>query len=160
MKDLKMVANECMTMLDEIGIEYGNVTRWEINTRAIKRWGQCRKTNGNYTISIASKLLEDNVDNKALETTVLHELLHTVNGCMNHGHNWQNVANKVNSRYGYNIKRTTSSEEKGIERTPYTYMVKCKDCGCEIGRYKMSNVIQRPQNYRCGCCGGKLERIL
>lgn len=160
MKDLKMVANECMSMLDEIGIEYGNVTSWEINTRAIKRWGQCRKRNGNYTISIASKLLEDSVDIKALETTVLHELLHTVNGCMNHGYNWQNVANKVNSRYGYNIKRTTSNEEKGIERTPYTYMVKCKDCGREIGRYKMSNVIQRPQNYRCGSCGGKLERIL
>ena len=160
MKDLKMTANKCMSMLDNIGIEYGTISKWEINSRAIKRWGQCKKRNDNFIISISSKLLEDSVDNKALETTVLHELLHTVEGCLNHGNKWQNVANRVNSRYGYNIKRTTSSEEKGIERTPYTYMVKCKDCGCEIGRYKMSSVISHPQNYRCGSCGGKLERVL
>ena len=46
MKDLKMVANECMSMLENVGIEYGNITKWEINTRAIKRWGQCKKRNG------------------------------------------------------------------------------------------------------------------
>ena len=151
MKDLKMVANECMSMLDNVDIEYGNITKWEINTRAIQRWGQCKKRNGNFIISIS---------HKALETTVLHELLHTVDGCMNHGNNWQKVANQVNMCYGYNIKRTTSTEEKGIEREPYKYVVKCQNCGIKVGRYKMSSLIQQPQNWKCGCCGGKFERIL
>ena len=160
MKDLKLVANECMSMLDNVGIEYGNIKNWEINTRAIKRWGQCKKRDGGFIISISNKLLDDSVDNKALETTVLHELLHTVNGCFNHGNKWQNMANKINNRYGYNIKTTTSHEEKGIEREPYKYMVKCQSCGREVGRYKMSSIIQNPQNWKCGCCGGKFERIL
>ena len=39
MKDLKKLANECMAELDEIGIQYGNVISWEVNTRAKKPLG-------------------------------------------------------------------------------------------------------------------------
>ena len=34
MKDLKKLANQCMAELDAIGIQYGNVISWEVNTRA------------------------------------------------------------------------------------------------------------------------------
>ena len=42
MKDLKKLANQCMAELDAIGVQYGNVVLWEVNTRAKNRWGQCR----------------------------------------------------------------------------------------------------------------------
>ena len=46
MKDLKKLANECMAELDAIGVQYGNVISWEVNTRAKNRWGQCRYIGG------------------------------------------------------------------------------------------------------------------
>ena len=39
MKDLKKLANQCMAELDAIGVQYGNVISWEVNTRAKNRWG-------------------------------------------------------------------------------------------------------------------------
>ena len=53
MKDLKKLANECMAELDAIGIQYGNVISWEVNTRAKNRWGQCRYIGGGVILSIS-----------------------------------------------------------------------------------------------------------
>ena len=39
MRDLTAYAIECMTELDNIGIEYGNIIEFTVNTRAKKRWG-------------------------------------------------------------------------------------------------------------------------
>ena len=117
MKNLISLANKCMAQLDEIGIEYAQSIRWEVNTRAKKRWGLCEKhPNGVYTISISYRLLADDVADDGAINTIIHELLHTCKGCMNHGENWKREANKVNRAYGYNIKRCSSAEEKGVEQ--------------------------------------------
>ena len=109
MKDLKKLANECMAELDAIGVQYGNVISWQINTRVKNRWGQCRYIGGGrYSINITNRLLDDNLPDEAAKETIIHELLHSVDGCMNHGPNWKRVADKVNRAYHYNIKRTTS----------------------------------------------------
>ncbi len=39
MRDLQVVTKECMKELDKIGIKYGNVVKFEVNTRAKSRWG-------------------------------------------------------------------------------------------------------------------------
>lgn len=48
MRDLTAYAIECMTELDNIGIEYGNIIEFTVNTRAKKRWGQCKAVPGGY----------------------------------------------------------------------------------------------------------------
>lgn len=165
MKDLMAIASECMVMLDDLNIEYGNITKWEVNTRAKNRWGQCRKLpNGDFSINISSVLLEDDVDIQSVETTVLHELLHSVKGVKGHGPEWKRLADKVNKAYGYNIKRCTSSEEKGIapiQTTPKTVKHKfvCTDCGQTIERLKESKFTKDYNKYRCGVCHGKFEKI-
>jgi predicted SprT family Zn-dependent metalloprotease len=164
MKKLNELAIECMAELDEIGIQYGNVVKWEINTRAKKRWGLCtRLPNGNYVISISNRLLEDNVAEQSAKDTIIHELLHTVKGCMNHKAEWKYQADKVNRAYGYNIKRCTSYEEKGIERPEATpreikHKFVCKDCGKVYTRTKESKFTKNWQRYRCGVCGGEFTK--
>lgn len=166
MKNLIELANECMAELDAIGIEYGKIAHWEINTRAKKRWGQCRKNpNGTYTISISHRLLADNVANDGAKNTIIHELLHSVKGCMNHKEEWKYQAEKVNRAYGYNIKRCSSSEEKGVESIEAApqeikYRFKCKDCGKIYSRTRASRFTNNWQNYRCGVCNGKFDRII
>ena len=165
MKDLKKLAAECENDLLSIGIQPGIVNRWIINTRAKCRWGLCTTVSpGLYNISIAERLLHDEVEDQAAKDTILHELLHTVKGCRGHKGLWKELANKVNRMLPqYNIKRITSAEEKGIKiircvRTNH-YTVRCVECGKEYHREKKSKLIQHPEKYRCGICSSPLERV-
>ena len=162
MRDINAVAKECMKMLDDIGIKYGNVVEFRVNTKAVRRWGQCKAVRGGYSININATLLDEKNDINGLKNTILHELLHTCNGCMNHGSKWKALANKVNYAYGYKIKRLSDANEKGViedTRPEYKYEIQCEDCGKSYKRSKMSKIIQHPEQYRCGCCHGKLKRI-
>lgn len=168
MRDLMTYATICMKELDAIGIKYGRILKWEINTRAKSRWGQCRTVSGGYSININSVLLDDRNDEKGLKETIHHELLHSCKGCMNHGTNWKSLAQRVNRVYGYNIKRTDSAADKGVveeTRPPRkareaNYKVVCLDCGKIYTRAKASKLITHTDRYRCGCCCGKLKRVL
>ena len=112
MRDLQSYVINCMEKLDHIGIEYGNVIDVEINTRAKNRWGQCKRIPGGYTINVNAALLDENIcpDDLGLKNTILHELLHSCNGCFNHGDKWKILAQKVYDEYGINIKRTSTSK--------------------------------------------------
>lgn len=165
MKDLHQLAAECVADLLSIGICPGKVTKWTVNTRAKHRWGLCRQTApGEYQIEVADRLLQDNVSDQAAKDTILHELLHTVKGCHGHKGEWKNLAAKVNRLLPqYNIKRTASSEEKGLDAYPvkrnYRYIIQCVKCGKEYHRDRMCRVVESPQYYYCGACHGKLKRI-
>lgn len=165
MKNLIELANECMAELDAIDIEYAKNIIWQVNTRAKRRWGLCKHNpDGTYTISISSRLLADNVDNDGAKNTIIHELLHSVKGCMNHKAEWKYQADKVNRAYGYNIKRCSSSEEKGVERIEIPreikYQFKCKECGKVYSRTRASRFTKNWERYRCGVCGGEFTKIM
>ena len=60
MKNLMSLVAICKADLDSLGIKYGRVSNWTINTRAKCRLGQCRKIAGDlFDISISSMLLVD-----------------------------------------------------------------------------------------------------
>lgn len=162
-RDLYIIAKECMDELEAIGIQYGKIMNFEINYRAKKRWGQCRYKNGWYTINISACLLENSVPIESLKDTIIHEILHTCEGCMNHGNNWKIQAEKVNRAYGYNIKRCTSAEEKGIDVEQTEKYIKhkfiCEDCGQVITRQRDSKFTKYYKHYTCGRCGGKFNKV-
>ena len=164
MRDIYEYASVCMELLDDLGIEYGRVIRFDINTRAKKRWGQCKIEKYGYSININADLLDEENDSDGLTETIIHELLHTIPGCMNHGKKWKSMAEKVNQAYGLNIARCSSAEDKGvtkrdINKVEYKYILQCDSCGNTYGRIRMSNAVKFPKAYRCGCCGGELKRI-
>lgn len=163
MRNLDDYAIQCMEELDAISIEYGNIIEVVANTRAKKRWGQCKAIPGGYSININAILLDERNDEQGLKETIIHELLHSCKDCMNHGSKWNYLAQKVNSAYGYNIKRINSAAEKGVseETRPYMekYTVKCNKCGYIYTRARKTKLIQYPEHYRCGCCGGSLSLI-
>lgn len=166
MKDLTKLFNECLKECSKLGIRYGNIVEVTINTRAKKRWGQtCRRADG-FHINISSVLLRDDVSDKATKDTIIHEILHTVDGCFDHKAKWQTMANKVNKAYGYNIKRCTSSEEKGIDSSIIEkpthnkiYFVRCEKCGAEIIRRRKSDLIKYPHHYIHRDCGGHFINV-
>lgn len=175
MRDLQSVYWNCRTMMDEIGIDYGNIVEVKVNTRAKNRWGQCHREfvgrdvygNPKYenTINISAILLDERVPIESLQNTIIHEILHTCPGCANHGAEWKKRAAIVKRKLGYDIKRCSGNQEKGIsdavakEYVKVKYAVRCKKCGREVGKLRMCGIIKYPQNWRCGVCGGEFERM-
>lgn len=124
--------------------------------KAKSRWGCCKhKKDGNH-ITIASRLVE-NYSDKEIKTTILHEFIHTEKDCHNHQRWWKFYARKFD-QLGYNIQRCSNREEIG-EPVEYKYQVKCSKCNTVIKRTKLCKVVQHPEWYRCGVCGGELKRI-
>lgn len=172
MKDLERLAAQCEAELGRIGIRCGKVRSWSINTRARKRWGRCRQVSGGvFDIDISERLLGDEVEDTAAKETIIHELLHTVEGCLGHKGKWKLLAQLVEAEYPrYHIKRTSSCEEKGISQEmpagngaaqkkralPPRYRITCRDCGARAYRQRAGKLVQRPGDFRCGRCGGEL----
>jgi len=166
MKDLIKLVEICKADLDSIGIKCGKVRNWTVNTRAKCQWGQCKKVGiGLSDISISAVLLNDDVDDREALNTIAHELIHTIPGCFSHKGKWKLIAEDICKKLPqYTIKRTAKPEEKGIviqKKEPvYRYILRCTECGQEIKRQKLSKAVVNYKKYRCGKCGGKLERIL
>jgi len=141
MRDVYEYALKAMEMLDAIGIKYGNVTEVSVNYRA-RRWGLCTHylNDGTFKIQINHNLLEADND-EGLMNTMLHELLHAAAPGDHHGGMWLRYAEEVRRAYGYNIKRCSSEEEKGVaeymaqqraaeevERCGKRYQIYCLHC--------------------------------
>jgi len=161
-RDLQEYAIKCMDMLDNIGINYGNIVEVVPNTRAKKRWGQCCRIPGGYSININVALLNERNKEEGLINTILHELIHSCEGCMNHGENFKRIAGKIFRAYGYKITTTSSAADKGVIETTrnidYKYAVQCGACMNIVQRMRMSDLIKYPEFFRCKC-GGKFIRI-
>lgn len=155
MNELKNMLENCKIMLDGVGIKYGNIQNLTINNRVKGRFGQCRKSGNIYSIEISSFAM---IDNEKTFNTMMHELLHTVEGCMNHGSKWQNLASIVNKRYGLNITtRSEASEEQKEERLQSAkFILTCQNCKHENFYFRESKIIKNYSKYKCNC-GGSLE---
>lgn len=166
MKNPYEILEQCKSMLDLIGLDYGNITSIEVNKRAKHRWGtSTMHYGGTYTITISSMLLEDGVSVEATYNTMMHELLHCHPLCRSHTGEWKRRAGLVNNKYGMNIKRTTSAEEKGIEveeKEKIQYHIICEDCGKVYKRKRWSKSLKAITScnargidcgYRCVKCG-------
>ena len=163
MTRLETVLNKCKKQCDALKIPYGNVVQIVPSQRVTRKWGSCRVAMGMNFITINKRLLEKDVSENALQDTVMHELLHTCPGCANHGNTWKYYAELVNRAYGYQIKRCTSAEEKGIsipeKKVNIKYRFRCKKCGKIVERQRASAFTRAPEKYRCAVCGGEFEKI-
>lgn len=144
-------------------IPLGYISKVKINTRAKSRWGLCTSTPNGFVIEITDRLVVDDVEEAALMDTLLHEMLHTVDGCLNHGTKWKMLAKRLNDKFGYHIKRCTSAEEKGLPQysriNRAKYKITCLGCGNENYYMKKSRAVsiieKKPINSGCTCgrCG-------
>ena len=161
MRNLTVSANKCMKMLDEINIPYKNPNKWRVSKRMTRAFGQYSISK--HEIAITDRLLDDRLPVKMLENTIIHELIHTCDGCYNHGNKFQAYAKKVNRELGYNISTYVSKEESIVMDAIYKpkerrYEVICPTCE-HVFSYKVrGKVYQHPELYICKACGTRLVR--
>lgn len=94
----------------------------------------------------------------ALKQTIMHELIHSLKGCMNHGIHWQRAAANINAAYGYQIARTSDAGAayKEAKNEMARYEVVCQGCGAVHKYTKQSKAVKYPELFHCGRCKGKL----
>lgn len=163
-EELYSLTKKLFLELKNIGIPVSkDIEKVTINTRAKSRFGACKvrkNTLGKrvYTIEISSEIL--GCETKDISSVIIHELLHTCRGCFNHGKKWKIYSALVKEKLGYDISRTQTYEDFGLnkpnEKEEIKYIVKCSGCGAEFPRKRLCNLVKNPQNYRCGKCGNIL----
>jgi len=160
-RDLDTAARDCLQMLAQCGIPTGPIREIRTDSRSRRRWGFCRKeADGSFRIGISARLLEDDVPLRSLQQTLLHELLHTAPGCMDHTRNWKRYAALLNRRFGFSIRRTSAPEDLGAAADPRIhYRFRCEGCGAEQIRYRASRFTRHPEQYRCSRCGGRFTQV-
>lgn len=79
---------------------------------------------------------------------------------MNHKSGWKIYAQRVNNVYGYNIKRISSAEDKGVRTIEKTRTINnkyiCEGCGQVIFRERDRGFEKR---YNCGICGKRFIKL-
>ena len=141
-------------------------------SKATSWYGQCRQNyvyggkRYKYVISISVYHAQSN--ERAIRNTLIHELIHTCPGCLNHGPKWKAYAQMVESRYGYSIRRSGGDKDtdSAIQQARQAkragcrnrYLLVCTKCGQNFERFRKSNLVLHPEKYRCKC-GGKIKRM-
>lgn len=161
--DLKQEMEECINILLNLGYEVHIPVGIDINNRLSRSLGRCIRKRGVYRIEANLTFLKiaapQNVHNM-----IMHECIHCVEGCFNHGAKWKSVAAKVMNLYPqYNISRCTYNKnynEVRMEFSLYKYEIICENCGISGGRYKNANkvvksIMNHEGRYLCGKCTSK-----
>ena len=182
---LEILYKECLEELNKIGISFKEKEiKICISKRNNKRYGCCKpevpdekykrvikkgfryiikyENYKKYTIEISKWVLQ--LNDNIIKNTIIHELIHCLPNCNNHGKYFKIYANLVNKELGYNITRMGNKKEDYIksnveykEKEEFNYHIKCTNCGQEFLRKRLDkNFIRK---YRCGICKGKLELL-
>lgn len=188
-KRLNKIYQQCLKELSSIEINMENkelIGRIDIKLtkRASKSYGCCKQENPdkrykiitkkgrhkivkyakfqNHHIEISNWVMQLNDD--IIKNTILHELIHCIPFCNNHGTEFKKYANYINKRLGYHIATKGNIQEdyqasqlEYKEEDSYKYKIVCQNCGQIIYRKRFNlNLIKK---YRCGKCKGKLKLI-
>lgn len=185
---LESLYKECICELKSIGIEILDTEKIgtidiRIAQRNAKRYGCCKNekpdTNcytitrkGRYRVKKYEIFKEHHIeiskwvmelDDKIIKNTIMHEIIHCLPYCNNHGKEFKKYANYINEKLEYDISRVGNKKEDykqsnldyQDESKKYKYKILCKKCGAIIYRQRFNTrMINR---YRCGKCNGKLE---
>ena len=153
------LVDEAKEELDELGIPYGRISLLEVS-HTVGTYGDCRKIGeSSYRIRVNKILLAEAADT-IVKDTIIHEILHTCNGCMNHGKTWQAYADLVNNAYPrYSISRLSSYDKTHVrlksEKTA-KYVVTCESCGHKYLHYRESRatiLLSNPMTSHYCTCG-------
>ena len=177
----------CVKEVEQIGIDILNEKQFgkieiSISKRNNKRYGCCKqeepdkkyrvvniigrrktikyeKFNKHY-IEISKWVMD--LEDDIIKNTIMHELIHCIPYCNNHGTEFKKYAKIINNSLGYDISRVGNKkkdyEKSAIEYNEtktYKYIIKCKSCNQEFFRQRLTkNFIKK---YRCAKCGGNFE---
>ena len=179
---LEKLYNECLNELKSIDIDLDEKEIGKIDIsfakRKVKRYGCCRQEDPDKTtayrerkiihyrkynkhhIEISKWLME--LNDSIIKNTIIHEIIHCLPDCNNHGKEFRRYSKLINEKLGYNISRVGNKKEDyeksnlefKEETKKFKYKIACERCGLIYYRQRMGKNFTK--KYRCGNCRGKL----
>ena len=184
---LNKLYQECIQELENIRIDILNnndigTIEITMSKRNNKRYGACKQEkpdpNTMYTEKIGRRKIVKywkykkhiieispwvmNLDETIIKNTIMHELIHCMPHCSNHGEVFKKYANYINEALGYDISRVGNKAEdhkksniEYNEKKEYKYKIECKRCKQTFYRQRYNKNFTR--KYKCGKCGGEFK---
>ena len=179
---LKRIYEECIKELGTIGITFDAKIEITLSKRNNKRYGCCKPQlpderykemiqkgfrryilyhwYRNYIIEISKWVME--LDESIIKNTIIHELIHCLPYCNNHGKEFKHYAQLISEKLGYGITRAGNKREdyeksnKNYEETQvFHYKIQCEKCEQVFFRKRLArNFVKK---YRCRKCMGKFK---
>lgn len=115
--------------------------------------GRCHKIHDNYYQIQLSKYLLD-CDTQFIKNVIAHELIHTINGCFNHGYNFQRYVNLINKLFPHYKIELRNTDKQFSQNIKYKYKITCLKCGSVFYRHRL---YKHHDHLSHGQCGGKLK---
>ena len=122
---------------------------WTTSKRAKRRAGAVRHRDG---VPESVQLTREFFDRRgwaATAATIRHELVHvhllTEAGDASHGDAFREWADRLDAP----VRCERFADPK--------WVVECTDCGARLPRYRRSKLVKRPEEFRCGDCGGSFN---
>ena len=87
----------------------------------------------------------------------MHEVIHSIPGCYNHGQKWKSIGKQVCSRYtDYIITRVSTSENEGFYNAmaaegKYKYKIVCEKCGATGYMARATATLSACRNGKAKC---------
>lgn len=108
---MKGMMLDCINKCKAIDIPISEDIDFQTDT-AERRNGGCKHLHcGGHVITISRLLTDD----KEIENTIFHELLHTCVNCNNHGYLWRSYGYMVERAYGQHIQRCTNKQRVAVD---------------------------------------------
>lgn len=164
---LGMMMHMC-NLLFNLGYKTNPINHVGLSNRMTKTLALTHKKNGIFWIDFNTKFLAT-ADDKSIREVAMHEAIHLIDGCLNHGKKFKEVANIVNTKYGFNVGRTFYDKGYHDERIqmkaqkPF-WTIKCGGCGKVVGPwYRAGKVVKScmkgEKRFSCKRCGSKDLRV-
>ena len=149
----KILQQVIQEMKDILPLDTNKILKKVSITKTKTSLGKCTiLCGGLFKISLSKYLLE--CDEKLIKETIIHELIHTLKGCFNHGYSFIRYANFVKFKTGYNIVIKNSNPQFG-QKIQKKYKITCLDCGKVFYRHRLDKYAK--MGYYKHVCGGKLK---
>ncbi|MBO5349199.1 MAG: SprT-like domain-containing protein [Clostridia bacterium] len=100
-----------------------------------------------------------NLNTDIIKNTIMHEIIHCLPNCNNHGDEFKKYANYINYKLNYNISRLGDKKQDlkqsniEIKKEHFNYKIQCSKCDYFFYRKRLN--CNFTKKYRCGKCGGK-----
>lgn len=145
MENLRADYDEAKTIVLNAGFSEVNSKQYtiELSNKPTSWFGRCwNYGNNTYKIQL-NRVYAETASHRDVITTLVHEFVHSFDGCVKHGKIWQEKARLVSARTGLNIttkhevtEGTMAYHKERLSLTAkVTYTPVCQDCGKEYKTY-------------------------
>lgn len=166
--DLREEVIEDVELLKSLGANFGQheIVKTVITSPKVmgyKSVGQTRRTGDQFVIRLNQEYLRLTTDPVQIHSTIMHEVIHCLEGCWNHKAEFQRWAKIVNAVYGLKVKTHSAATEyiaQYVDKDVVRWAVFCPQCQQIIARRKRKSalitaIMRNDGSYQCKACGCK-----